>query len=40
MLNSMKDKKKKGIKINNRLFDDLNIDFKDEQAHMPPPENL
>jgi len=26
----MKDKKKNGIKINNRMFGDLNIDIKDE----------
>jgi len=30
MLYSMKDKKKNGIKINNRMFGDLNIDIKDE----------
>jgi hypothetical protein len=40
MLHSMKDKKKNGIKINNRMFGDLDIDLRDEEAFMPPPENL
>jgi hypothetical protein len=36
----MKDKKKNGIKINNRMFGDLDIDLRDEEVFMPPPENL
>jgi|LakMenEpi03Aug12_release.lakeMendotaPanAssembly.Ray.scaffolds.fasta_scaffold4934688_1 hypothetical protein len=39
-LYAMKGKKKGGIKINNRMFCDLEIDERDEEAHVNPPENL
>jgi hypothetical protein len=40
MLYAMKDKRKGGIKINNKLFCDLEIDIRDEAPQMPPPESL
>lgn len=39
-LYAMKDKKKGGIRINNKFFCDLDIDPKSEEAAMPTPETL
>lgn len=40
MLYAMKDKRKGGIKINNKFFCDIEIDPKDDEAPMPTPETL
>lgn len=40
MLYAMKDKRKGGLKISNRLFHDLEIDVRDEEVKMPPTETL
>jgi hypothetical protein len=40
VLYAMKDKRKGGIRINNKFFCDIEIDAKEEEAQMPTPETM